>query len=346
MHILIASDAWQPQVNGVVRSLESLQREAPALGAKISVLSHNGFRTLGLPFYSEIRVAITPLLRPSLIAQKIETLAPDAIHIATEGPIGVAVRRFCLQNGRPFTSSYHTRFPEYLAARLPVPQKMTYAWLRRFHNAGSGIMVATPSLEQELRSRGFKKLMRWGRGVDADLFRPRETRTLDVQQPVFLYVGRVAVEKNLPAFLSLDLPGTKVVVGDGPQLQELKAAYPQAVFLGKKSGEALAEIYANADVFVFPSRTDTFGIVLLEALSCGVPVAAYPVTGPGDVIRQGETGILHEDLHQSCMQALHISREVCRSYAKTQSWRASAQQFIENVKSVNLELKNAQAVPA
>lgn len=334
MRILIATDAWQPQVNGVVRSLESLVCEAPALGAEISMLSCEGFRTLALPFYSEIRIAVSPLLRPARLAKKIEAIDPDAVHIATEGPIGIAVRRHCLQVGRAFTTCYHTKFPEYVRARLPVPMTMTYAWLRRFHNAGSGVMAATESLENELRARGFKNLMRWGRGVDADLFRPRETRILKLPQPIFLYVGRVAVEKNIEAFLSLDLPGSKVVIGEGPQLSELKHRYPQAHFLGSRTGVALAEIYASADVFVFPSLTDTFGVVLLEALSSGVPVAAYPVTGPRDVIKNGETGVLHQDLREACLQALKVPREACRKFALSQSWRASTQQFLDNVGTV------------
>lgn len=335
MRVLVATDAWHPQVNGVVRSLEALVREAPRLGAQIEVLSHQGFRTMGLPGYSEIRLAVAPMIRPSAVDGRIRAIDPDYIHIATEGPIGSAVRTWCLKHGRAFTTSYHTKFPEYVSARLPVPERWTYAWLRRFHNAGAGVMVATDSLEQDLTRRGFVNIMRWGRGVDADVFRPRETRAVDLPRPIFLYVGRVAVEKNLPAFLSLDLPGTKVVVGDGPSREELQRQFPEAVFLGKKVGDELAAVYASSDVFVFPSLTDTFGIVLLEALACGTPIAAYPVTGPKDVVKPGVTGVLDMDLRKACLGALELSREACRAEALEHSWAAAAKQFLDNVRDAN-----------
>jgi glycosyltransferase involved in cell wall biosynthesis len=269
---------------------------------------------------------------PRAVARRIEAVAPDYIHIATEGPIGVLTRRWCRRTGRTFTTSYHTRFPEYLSARAPVPERWTYAWLRRFHNAGVGIMVSTPTLERDLAARGFLRLMRWTRGVDAELFRPREQSVLDLPRPIFLYVGRVAVEKNLDAFLGLDLPGSKVIVGGGPQFEELRARYPAAHFTGPREGEALAQLYASSDVFVFPSLTDTFGIVLLEALASGLPVAAYPVMGPKDVIGEHPIGALDQDLRAACLRALTIPREACRAFALKHTWTESARQFLDNIR--------------
>lgn len=345
MRVLVATDAWHPQVNGVVRSLEALVREAPGHGAHIEILSPLGFRTLPMPGYSEIRLAIAPMLRPSLVEKRIKALDPDYIHIATEGPIGRAVRLYCLRYGKAFTTSYHTKFPEYVSARVPVPEKWSYWFLKQFHNAGAGVMVATDSLEADLKARGFLNIMRWGRGVDAHIFRPREERALDLPGPIFLYVGRVAVEKNIPAFLGLDLPGTKVVVGDGPDLAEYRKQFPKVVFLGKKEGEELAKIFASADVFVFPSLTDTFGIVLLEAMACGTPVAAYPVTGPKDVVKNGVTGVLSEDLRAACLAALKISRENCRAFALEHSWSAAARQFLDNVRDANTVRRRKRRLP-
>jgi glycosyltransferase involved in cell wall biosynthesis len=290
-------------------------------------------------------LAVAPMMRHSSVVGRIRAIDPDYIHIATEGPIGNAVRTYCLKHGRAFTTSYHTKFPEYVSARLPVPERWTYAWLRRFHNAGAGVMVATDSLERDLAARGFSNIMRWGRGVDSRVFRPRETSVLDLPRPIFLYVGRVSVEKNLPAFLSLDLPGTKVVVGDGPSRADLERQFPGAVFLGKKTGEALAEIYSSSDVFVFPSLTDTFGIVLLEAMASGTPVAAYPVTGPLDVVRPGETGMLSMDLRAACLQALDLSREACRTFALEHSWTAAARQFLDNVRDANTVRSRKRRLP-
>jgi len=328
MRILVATDAWHPQINGVVRSLEQVARAAKDFGAEISFLSPADFPNVPLPTYREIRLA---LATPGQIARRVEALDPDYIHIATEGPIGHLVRRYCLRRKRPFTTSFHTKFPEYISARLPVPERWTYAYMRRFHNAGIALMVTTETLERELGAHGFKNILRWARGVDADLFRPRETRALDVPRPISMYVGRVAVEKNLDAFLGLDLPGTKVVVGQGPQIAELKARYPQAVFTGAREGEALAALFASADVFVFPSLTDTFGIVLLEALACGVPVAAFPVTGPKDVVGDTGVGVLDWDLRAATLKALEIPRERCRAYALRHTWAESARQFLDNL---------------
>lgn len=329
MRVLIATDAWHPQVNGVVRSLEHLAREAPKLGASIEFITPDAFRTISMPTYHEIRLAFAT---PKMARRVIDRVNPDYIHIATEGPIGLSTRHVCLKEGYSFTTSYHTRFPEYIAARIPVPTNWSYAAIRRFHNAGAATMVSTPTLERDLAERGFRNLVRWSRGVDADLFCPRPSRPHSFPGPVFLYVGRVAVEKNIEAFLKLDLPGTKVIVGDGPARAVLSDRYPEAHFLGIKTGEELAAIYASADVFVFPSVTDTFGIVLLEALASGLPIAAFPVMGPIDVIGESETGILDFDLRYAALTALTINRDACRTHALTYSWQASTGQFLDNIR--------------
>jgi glycosyltransferase involved in cell wall biosynthesis len=331
MKVLVATDAWRPQVNGVVRTLGSLARAAGKLGVDIEFLSPDGFWTFPVPTYPGLRLALPGRKK---IAERIEAAKPDAIHIATEGPIGFAVRAYCMRIGRPFTTSYTTRFPEYISARSPIPAQWIYNVLRRFHNASAVTMVATPSLTTELRERGFTNLGMWTRGVDVDLFRPDRAIDLGFPRPIFMSVGRVAVEKNLPAFLSLDLPGTKVVIGAGPQEAELKRRFPSAKFLGQLDNGILAAHLAAADVFVFPSLTDTFGIVQLEALASGVPIAAFPVTGPKDVISDNPIGVLNEDLRVACMQALWISREACREFALRYSWENSARQFIGHAHKV------------
>jgi glycosyltransferase involved in cell wall biosynthesis len=328
MQILVATDAWHPQVNGVVRTLTSLARSASALGAEIDFLTPEGFPSLGVPTYPGLRVAL-PNRRE--IARRIEAASPDAIHIATEGPIGWAVRAYCRRRKLNFTTSYTTRFPEYIAVRSIIPAGLSYAVLRHFHAAAAMTMVATNSLKQELASRGFGKLGTWTRGVDTDLFTPDEPAELDLPRPVFITVGRVAVEKNLETFLALDLPGSKVVIGDGPQRAALRHRYPNVSFLGEKTGKDLTSHLAAADVFVFPSRTDTFGVVQLEALACGTPVAAFPVTGPLDVIADHPVGALDTDLRSACIRALGISRETCRRFALERSWENSARQFIGNL---------------
>jgi 1,2-diacylglycerol 3-alpha-glucosyltransferase/glucuronosyltransferase len=328
MRILVATDAWHPQVNGVVRTLTSLAASASALGAEIDFLTPQGFPSFGLPTYPGLRVA-APNRRE--IARRIEAASPDAIHIATEGPIGWAVRAYCRRRKLAFTTSYTTRFPEYIAVRSIIPASFSYAVLRHFHAAGAMTMVATPSLKQELSARDFKKLGFWTRGVDTDLFRPDDPAELDLPRPIFLTMGRVAVEKNLEAFLALDLPGSKVVVGDGPQRAELERRYPKVKFLGEKTGRDLSSHLAAADVFVFPSLTDTFGVVQLEALACGTPVAAFPVTGPLDVIADHPIGALDTDLRSACIRALGMSRETCRNFALERSWENSARQFIGNL---------------
>jgi glycosyltransferase involved in cell wall biosynthesis len=331
MRILIATDAWHPQVNGVVRTLTSLARSARKLGVEVEFLAPEGFPTVPLPTYSELRLALP---RRGQIARRIDAAKPDAIHIATEGTIGHMVRSYCRRRGRPFTTSYTTRFPEYISARVPIPESLIYAVLRRFHAAATVTMVATPSLMAELAERGFSHLGMWTRGVDTDLFRPERAINLGLPRPIFACVGRLAVEKNLEAFLSLDLPGSKVIIGCGPQEAELKHRFPAAKFLGLLEHEALAAHLAAADVFVFPSRTDTFGVVQLEALACGVPVAAFPVTGPKDVVANHPIGVLNEDLRAACLGALRIPRDACRAFALSRSWDNSARQFIAHIQKV------------
>jgi glycosyltransferase involved in cell wall biosynthesis len=325
MRILLVTDAWSPQVNGVVRTLQTVRGECENLGHRIEVVSPDRFSTFACPTYPEIRLALNPMPR---LARIVEEFRPEAVHIATEGPLGLAARRLMLRAKFPFTTSYHTRFPEYVAARFPVPTALGYAYMRWFHGPSHGMMVATETVASELIERRFDNIRRWSRGVDTVLFHPERARPLDLPRPVFLYVGRIAVEKNLAAFLALDLPGTKLLVGAGPQAAELKRRYPTAVFAGPRFGEALAEAYASADVFVFPSRTDTFGLVLLEALASGVPVAALPVPGPLDVIGGSGVGVLDEDLGRAARAALAIPREACRAYAETRSWKSCAEQFL------------------
>lgn len=327
MRILVATDAWRPQVNGVVRSLESLACAAAALGAELDFLTPQDFRRVPMPTYREISLA---LATPRAVRRRL-ALGYDHIHIATEGPIGLATRAVCLRDGRVFTTSFHTRFPEYIHARTGLPVGWSYAALRRFHNAGAGVMAATPSLARELDSRGFRRLLRWSRGVDHAVFSPDAKIPLDLPRPIFLYAGRLAVEKNVEAFLALDLPGTKVVAGDGPARAALEARYPEARFLGFKTPGELAGLYAASDVFVFPSRTDTFGVVLLEALACGLPVAAFPVMGPLDVIGSSGAGVLSEDLRAAALMALDIPREAARAHALAFTWENCARQFLDNI---------------
>jgi glycosyltransferase involved in cell wall biosynthesis len=343
MRVLVATDAWHPQVNGVVHTLGEVARAAPALGASIAFLTPEGMRSLPLPTYPGMRLA---LARPNAIARRIVDLRPAAIHIATEGPIGYLVRRYCLANRLAFTTSFHTRFPDYVSARTPIPERWTWAALRWFHGAAAGVMAATPGLEAELVGRGFNNVMAWPRGVDAALFRPRPGADLGLPRPVFLTVARLAVEKNIEAFLALDLPGTKVVVGDGPARAGLTRRFPDAVFLGARRGEDLAGAYAAADVFVFPSRTDTYGLVLLEALASGVPVAAFPVAGPRDVLAGAPVAALDADLRAACLEALTISRAQCRAFALGKSWEASARSFLANVRRVAVGAADAQEMSA
>jgi glycosyltransferase involved in cell wall biosynthesis len=329
LKVLIVTDAWAPQVNGVVRTLETLGRDLRALGHEVRYATPEGRFTVPMPTYPEIRLAIFP--RAGL-EKEIRAFAPDAIHIATEGTLGLSARAICIKYGIPYTTSFHTRFPEYVRARFPfIPEETVYRFLRWFHSPATAMMVATLSLKREMEGHGFKNLRIWSRGVDVDSFRPIPDASLGVPGPVWLYVGRIAVEKNIEAFLALDLPGTKVVIGDGPARAHLEHKFPDAKFLGQKTGEDLARAYAASDVFVFPSRTDTFGLVMLEALASGVPVAAYPVQGPLDVVGDSPVAVLDEDLAKACRAALAIPHDTCRAYALTRSWSACTRQFLSNL---------------
>lgn len=328
MKILIVTDAWFPQINGVVRTLSTTGEELEKMGHQVAFIGPDRFRTVPMPGYSEIRLAVAPRRK---LRRLIDEFGPQAIHIATEGPLGWAARAICRRRRLPFTTSYHTRFPEYLAERAPVPLRWSYATLRRFHRRSKAVMVSTPSITKSLAARGFDNIKRWTRGVDTELFRPRDKNFLTDPRPISLYVGRVAVEKNIEAFLSLDIPGTKYVVGGGPMLEALQKRYPQVRFAGPHHGEDLAKYYAAADVFVFPSKTDTFGLVMLEALASGVPVAAYPVEGPLDVIGGTGVGVLDDDLAEAVRQALKIDPQRCRDFALAHSWQAAARQFLSNV---------------
>jgi glycosyltransferase involved in cell wall biosynthesis len=304
--------------------------ELGKLGHTVDVIGPDRFRTLPCPTYPDIRLSMLPRHR---LGKMIEAFAPDALHVATEGPLGLAARAWARKRGCAFTTAFHTRFPEYVNARIGVPPSWLYAWLRRFHGSGQGIMVATASLREELAERGFRRIRPWSRGVDLDLFRPEPREEWNLPHPIFLYVGRVAVEKNIRAFLDLDLPGSKVVVGGGPQLSSLRRHYPAVHFTGPRFGEALARAYAGADVFVFPSLTDTFGLVILEALACGTPVAAFPVTGPKDVLAEadGKVGAVNADLRQAALDALGASRAAARAHAERFSWRACAETFLSHL---------------
>ncbi len=326
MRILIVSDAWEPQVNGVVRTLQATIAELRAAGHEVGVISPDLFRSLPCPSYPEIRLAFAGWRK---VGRHIRAFAPQAIHISTEGPLGLAARLWCLKHGFPFTTAYHTRFPEYVAARLPLSPAFVWRFIRWFHRPARHIMVATRSLARELADQGLEQTMMWERGVDHQLFHADRTphpAYADLPRPIQLYVGRVAVEKNIGAFLDIDRPGTKVIVGEGPALAALKAQHPGALFLGKLGGETLAAAYAGADVFVFPSRTDTFGLVVIEALSCGTPVAAFPVPGPGDIIRDG-AGALDEDLGRAIDTALACDRTDAAALGARYSWASCTAQF-------------------
>ncbi len=324
MKILLVTDAWAPLVNGVVRTLEKTRETLIELGHEVEVLSPAG-ATVPCPGYAEIRLT----LRPARAVRAVFERGPfDAIHIATEGPIGLAARRWCLRHGLEFTTSYHTRFPEYLRMRAPVPLKLSYAYLRWFHGAAARTLVRTETQINLLAERGFTNLAVWPGGVDTTLFRPREREAFDLPRPISLYMGRVSLEKNIESYLDLDLPGSKVVIGSGPALDRLKQRYPEVHFLGYRHGEELAALLSSADVFVFPSRTDTLGLVILEAMACGVPVAAYPVPGPQDLITDGGNGALDEDLHQAVFRALSIDGATCIEFASRFSWTRSTQRFV------------------
>jgi glycosyltransferase involved in cell wall biosynthesis len=343
VRIAIASDAWAPQTNGVVTTLRATVETLGRLGHEVRVLSPQSLRCIPAPSYPEIRLALWP---GPYVARELKAFRPHAIHIATEGPLGMAVRRYCVHRRVPFSTSYHTRYPEYLRARWPIPLAVSYAWLRRFHGAAARTFVSSGSLDAELSARGFEHLHLWRRGVDLQRFHPRppHSELAGLPRPIMAYVGRLAVEKNLDAFLGLDVPGTKLVIGDGPQRAELVARHTGVVFAGYRFGDELAGMLATADVLVFPSLTDTFGLAMIEALACGVPVAAFPVPGPVDVIEQGVTGVLHEDLAVAVRSALLLDRGVCARRAAAFTWDAATAQFFAGLEPIPQALRATLAV--
>jgi glycosyltransferase involved in cell wall biosynthesis len=345
MKILIVTDAWDPQVNGVVRTLKSTRAELERLGHEVRMITPLDFRTLPCPTYPDIRLSVLPGAR---VKRRIAAYAPQAIHIATEGPLGLAARAYALRQGVPFTTAYHTRFPEYVHARIRLPLSVSYRFMRWFHGKAEAVMVPTEVVRRDLIANGFSasRVVMWSRGVDLEVFKPGAAMPHDLTRPIFLYVGRVAVEKNIEAFLRLELPGSKWVAGDGPDLPKLRAAFPNVKFTGVLNQMELAKLYNAADTFVFPSRTDTFGLVLLEAMACGCPVAAYPVTGPVDVIGSSPAGALDEDLRAACLRALEIPRDVARAHAERFSWEACTRQFLAHLHPFNIGLSEIAALPA
>jgi glycosyltransferase involved in cell wall biosynthesis len=343
MRIMIVTDAWFPQTNGVVSTLAQTAAWLGRFGHEIRMLTPKDFRSVACPTYPEIRLSLFPYKK---VESDILAFAPQALHIATEGPLGLSARRFCLRWGVRFTTSYHTQFPQYLRARFPIPLQVSYAALRRFHGSAVRCMVSTPSMRKELAAQGFSNLAHWQRGVDTEKFRPRPKDVFDLPRPIAAYVGRVAIEKNIDAFLSMPWAGSKIVIGDGPERARLQQQYPDATFTGYKFGDELAGHLAAADVMVFPSRTDTFGLVNLEAMACGVPVAAYPVTGPIDVISDGVTGALDTDLARAAERALELDPEICREHALRFGWDVSTREFEGNLvlcRSIGAEESGAPA---
>ena len=343
MRIALATDAWTPQTNGVVTTLASTATTLELLGHEVRVISAQSLRSIACPSYPEIRLAISP---GAHVARELKAFRPHAIHIATEGPLGLAVRRYCRARRVPFTTSYHTRYPEYLRVRWPIPLTATYAWLRRFHGVAERTFVSSASVQAQLAARGFRHLHLWRRGVDLRRFRPLASHGMlaGLPRPIMACVGRLAIEKNLEAFLALEVPGTKIMVGDGPQRAALAARYPAVLFAGYRFGAELAALLSGADVLVFPSRTDTFGLVMIEALACGVPVAAFPVPGPLDVIEPGVTGVLDADLRAAIACALRLDRRACVQAAAAFSWEAATAQFLAGLAPIPLPVRARLAV--
>lgn len=343
MRIALATDAWTPQTNGVVTTLKATIDSLTRLGHEVRVISPQGKLSIPAPSYPEIRLALWP---GPYVAREMKEFRPHAIHIATEGPLGLCVWRYCRHRRVPFTTSYHTRYPEYLRARWPIPLDVSYAWLRRFHGAATRTFVSSGSLDRQLTQRGFKHLHLWRRGVDLKRFHPGppHPELTGRARPIMAYCGRLAVEKNIDAFLNLQLPGTKLVIGDGPQRADLARRHPDAVFAGYRFGTELGSMLGSADVLVFPSLTDTFGLAMIEALACGVPVAAFPVPGPIDVVEQGVTGVLHEDLAIAVRSALSLDRGVCAQHAAAFTWEAATAQFVAGLEPIPRALRATFAV--
>jgi len=333
---MIVSDAWSPQTNGVVTTLTQTVSSLRRFGHEVGMITPDSFQTVPCPSYPEIRIALFPYRK---VARLIAAFQPDALHIATEGPLGFAARRYCVARGLRFTTSYHTQFPQYLRSRWPIPTSVSYRFLRWFHGAARGCMVSTPTVQNQLAAHGFENIVRWRRGVDTQLFRPRAKEFLQLPRPIAAYVGRVAIEKNVDAFLRMPWSGSKIVVGDGPEKARCQSQFPQVTWFGYRFGDDLAAHLAAADVMVFPSLTDTFGLVNLEAMACGVPVAAFPVTGPIDVVEEGVTGALDTDLAAAALRALRIDPRACRAAALQSSWDVCSREFERNL--VNVEARPA-----
>ncbi len=333
---MIVTDAWFPQTNGVVSTLAQTAAWLGRFDHEVRIINPGDFHSVACPTYPEIRLSILPYRK---VERSILAFLPQALHIATEGPLGMSARRFCVRNGVPFTTSYHTQFPQYLRARFPIPLRASYRALRWFHGAAARCMVSTASVRRDLAAHGFNNLATWRRGVDTGIFKPYAKDFLALPRPIAAYVGRVAVEKNIDAFLKMDWTGSKIVIGDGPERPRLMKQYPRATFLGYRFGEDLARHLAAADVMVFPSRTDTFGLVNLEAMACGVPVAAYPVTGPIDVIEDGVTGALDTDLAAAALRALKINPGACREHALKSGWEVCSREFEQNLERCEVQLQ-------
>jgi glycosyltransferase involved in cell wall biosynthesis len=332
MRVQVVTDAWSPQVNGVVTTLKKVGDGLQLMGHTVDFVTPELFRSFPCPTYPEIKLSVMPYRK---LSRAIERFRPDALHIATEGPLGIAARRYCVKHGLSFTTAFHTRFPEYVQARTAIPASLTYRWLQHFHKPSKALMVPTPAVRRDLQDRGFSNTVSWTHGVDTETFSTGERELFRDQRPIFLYVGRVAVEKNIEAFLALDLPGTKWVVGEGPQRAKLESRYSSVRFSGIKSARELARYYRGADVLVFPSLTDTFGLVMLEALACGTPVAAFPVMGPIDVIGESGVGVLDTNLRRACLRALDVPRTTARKYAEQFGWERSVSQFLGYLTPLN-----------
>ena len=340
LKIAFITDAWHPQINGVVTTIQNTCTTLERSGHQVKLITPDQFKTIPCPSYPSIRLSLACYEK---LSRQLDAFNPQRIHIATEGPLGLAARQYCLKHNLAFTTSFHTLFAEYVNLRFKIPVSWGYGFLRWFHAPAKKVMVSTPSVEADLQAKGFKNtLVRWSRGVNPDFYYPRDKAFLSLPRPISMFVGRVAIEKNLDAFLSLDIPGTKVVVGDGPQLKELKAKFPETVFAGFLTGEPLAQHLAAADVFVFPSLTDTFGIVLLDALASGIPVAAFPVTGPIDVIASDKVGKLDHNLKKAITGALQLDPQDCRNYALNYSWKNCTEQFFNHLVPAFEEIKQPE----
>lgn len=329
LRIAIVSDAYYPHVSGVARSIEATADELRKRGHEILIVAPKDYR-MKVPMlgYPEIKLVVAPGKK---LRKLLDDFNPDALHISVEGPLGMAARSYAKKRKLHFTTAYHTRFPEYAQIYAKIPLAWTYAFARWFHNGASSVMVAADSLKNDLEKWGIKNMVIWPRGVDTELFDPKKKRELPHEGPIFMYMGRVAPEKNIDAFLQLDLPGTKYIVGDGPDRKRLEKKFPDAIFTGYKFGDELASYLAAADVFVFPSLTDTLGLVMLEANACGTPVATFPSQASEAVIKEGENGVVREDLKEACMEALKLSREKCREIACQNGWSVPADMFLANL---------------